>query len=118
MKLNGAFGCKLSDEDIWKASGSRLGWYRRCGMSTANLLLSPKVLALPNKKREPTGIGRSSRLRPEKHLKPCYGVAPYIRPVRTVQWEGRGLSPSLYPIFVAKLHLVFHPLYIVQHFDK
>ena len=56
MKLNIAFGCKLSDEDIRKVSGSRLGWYRRSGLRTANFLLSPKVLSLPNKKENRPGL--------------------------------------------------------------
>ncbi|WP_295094958.1 group II intron reverse transcriptase/maturase [Ruminococcus sp.] len=45
-KLNIMFKCGVTDEDIRKVSGSRLGWYRRCGWKTANLLLSPKVLAI------------------------------------------------------------------------
>ena len=40
------FKCGFTDEDIRKVSGSRLGWYRRCGGKTANILLSPKVLAI------------------------------------------------------------------------
>ena len=51
-------------------------------------------------RKESTRPGRSSCLLPEKHLKPCCDVAPYTWPVRTVQWEGRGLMPSLYPIFI------------------
>lgn len=45
-KLNIMFKCNLSDADIRKVSGSRLGWYRRCGLRTANFLLSPKVLSI------------------------------------------------------------------------
>ena len=45
-KLNIMFKCGFTDEDIRKVSGSRLGWYRRCGWSTATLLLSPTVLAI------------------------------------------------------------------------
>ncbi len=56
MKLNKAFGCYLTDEDIRKVSGSRLGWYRRCALRTANFLLSPKVLAMPNKKENRPGL--------------------------------------------------------------
>ena len=56
MKLNKAFGCNLTDEDIRKVSGSRLGWYRRSGLRTANFLLSPKVLAMPNKKENRPGL--------------------------------------------------------------
>ena len=56
MKLNVAFKCNLSDEEVRKVSGSRLGWYRRAGMSSANFLLSPKVLSLPNKKENRPGL--------------------------------------------------------------
>lgn len=45
-KLNITYKCNLTDEDIRKVSNSRLGWYRRCGLRTANFLLSPKVLAI------------------------------------------------------------------------
>ena len=45
-KLNIMFKCGLTDEDIRKVSGSRLGWYRRCGWKTVNFLLSPKVLSI------------------------------------------------------------------------
>ena len=41
---------------IYKAANSGLGWYRRSGMSTVNFLLSPKVLALPNKKENRPGL--------------------------------------------------------------
>lgn len=53
-KLNVMFKCNLSDEDIRKVSGSRLGWYRRCGLKTANYLLSPKVLSI--KKADRPGL--------------------------------------------------------------
>ena len=49
MKLSRAFGGNMSDEDICKAANSRPGLYRRCG-EVVNFFLSPKVLALPNKK--------------------------------------------------------------------
>ena len=56
MKLNAAFKCNLTDVDIRKVSGSRLGWYRRAGMRSANFLLSPKVLSLSNKKENRPGL--------------------------------------------------------------
>jgi hypothetical protein len=46
----------MSVEEIRKVSGSRLGWYRRSGMYVVNYLLSPKVLALPNKKENRPGL--------------------------------------------------------------
>ena len=51
MKLNKMFRNNFTDEDVFKVANSRLGWYRRCGMSVVNFLLSPKVLAKENKSR-------------------------------------------------------------------
>ena len=56
MKLNVAFRCNMTDEDIYKVANSRLGLYRRCGMNVVNFLLSAKVLALPNKKENRPGL--------------------------------------------------------------
>ena len=56
MKLNVAFGCNMTDEDIYKAANSRLGLYRRCGMQVVNYLLSQKVLSMPNKKENRPGL--------------------------------------------------------------
>ena len=56
MKLNAAFKCNLTDVDIRKVSGSRLGWYRRAGMRSANFLLSPKVLSLSNTQENRPGL--------------------------------------------------------------
>ncbi len=56
MKLNAAFHCNMTDEDIFKVANSRLGQYRRCGMKVVNFLLSAKVLALPNKKENRPGL--------------------------------------------------------------
>ena len=56
MKLNKAFGCNMTDEDIFKVANSRLGLYRRSGMDVVNYLLSPKVLAIPNKKENRPGL--------------------------------------------------------------
>lgn len=55
-KLNRIYGCNMTDEEIRKVSGSRLGWYRRSGMRSANFLISPKVLATPNKKENRPGL--------------------------------------------------------------
>lgn len=55
MKLNKAFSCNMPDEDIFKVANSRLGLYGKCG-EVVNYLLSPKVLALPNKKERRPGL--------------------------------------------------------------
>jgi group II intron reverse transcriptase/maturase len=56
MRLNVAFACNMTEEDIHKVANSRLGLYRRCGMNVVNYLLSPKVLAMPNKKENRPGL--------------------------------------------------------------
>ena len=56
QKLNRMFKCKMTEEDIFKVANSRLGWYRRCAMKVVNYLLSPKVLAMPNRKRRRPGL--------------------------------------------------------------
>ncbi len=56
QKLNKAFKCGFTDEEIFKVANTRLGWYRRSGMNVVNFLLSPKVLTLPNKKEGRPGL--------------------------------------------------------------
>ena len=56
QRLNKAFKCNFEDEDIFKVANSRLGWYRRCGLDVVNYILSPKVLALANKKKGRPGL--------------------------------------------------------------
>ena len=41
----------LDDALIYQAAMTRQGWYRQCGQSTINYLLSPKVLAMPKVNR-------------------------------------------------------------------
>lgn len=55
MKLNEAFKCNMSHEQIYKVANSRLGLYARC-RDIVNYLLSPKVLAMPNKKENRPGL--------------------------------------------------------------
>ena len=56
MRLNVTMKCGMTDEDIYKVANSGRGWYRRCGMNVVNFLLSPKVLSLPNKKKDRPGL--------------------------------------------------------------
>ena len=56
QRLNKSFKCNFKDEDIFKVANSRLGWYRRSGMDVVNYILSPKVLALANKKKGRPGL--------------------------------------------------------------
>ena len=90
MKLNRICKCNMSDEDIFKVANSRLGWYRRCAMNVVNFLISPKLLESENKKK-----GRPALVNPLSYYLSscsniCIHVAPYTRPVRTVQREVEG----------------------------
>ena len=41
----------LDDTAIYQAAMTRLGWYRQCGQSVFNYLISPKMLAMPKVNR-------------------------------------------------------------------
>lgn len=56
QRINKIFKCNFEDEDIYKVANSRLGWYKRSGMDVVNYILSPKVLALANKKKGRPGL--------------------------------------------------------------
>lgn len=42
--LNRKYKTGCSQEDIFKAANSRLGWYRRCGMNVVNFIISKDLL--------------------------------------------------------------------------
>ena len=46
----------LSDEELYKAANTRLGWYRRCRYYVVNYLLCPKALETPNEKEGRPGL--------------------------------------------------------------
>ncbi|MBP2057129.1 group II intron reverse transcriptase/maturase [Lactobacillus colini] len=54
MRINKAFKCNFSEEDIHKTANTRLGWYRRATGNVINYLLSPKVLEI--KKADRPGL--------------------------------------------------------------
>jgi len=56
MRLNTKMHCNMTHEDIFKVANSRLGPFRRAERNVVNFLLSPKVLALPNKKENRPGL--------------------------------------------------------------
>ena len=56
MKINKAYNCGFSDEDIYATANTRLGWYRMCGRRTVGYLLSADLLSKPNKKRNRPGL--------------------------------------------------------------
>ena len=51
LKIKSIIKSKITDDAIYQASMTRLGWYRQCGLSTINYLLSPQVLSLPRVNR-------------------------------------------------------------------
>lgn len=51
QKLNRIVGCNFTDEEIYKAANSRLGWYKRCGMYIVNYALNPEILGRKTKDR-------------------------------------------------------------------
>ena len=55
-RLNTKLHCNMSDEDIYKTANSRLGWYGKANGNVVNFLLSPKLLAMPNKKENRPGL--------------------------------------------------------------
>lgn len=54
--LNRVQRCGFTDEDLFKCANSRLGIYRKVGMSGYNYLLSPTILGKPNKKEGRPGL--------------------------------------------------------------
>ena len=56
MKVNKAYNCGFTDEEIYMAANTRLGWYRQCGTKTINYIISADLLSKPNKKRNSPGL--------------------------------------------------------------
>lgn len=54
--INKAYKYSFTDEEIYMAANTRLGWYRRCGKRTINYILNADLLSLPNKKRNRPGL--------------------------------------------------------------
>ena len=50
-KLNQIVGCGFTHEEIFKVANSRLGWYKRSGMSVVNFAISPEILGRKTKSR-------------------------------------------------------------------
>lgn len=51
LTLKKVTASNITDTSIYQAAMTRLGWYRQCGMSVFNYLLSPQVLAMPKVNR-------------------------------------------------------------------
>lgn len=56
MKVNKAYNCGFTDEEIYSVANTRLGWYRQCGTKIVNYLISADLLSKPNKKRNRPGL--------------------------------------------------------------
>ena len=56
MKVNKAYNCGFTDEEIYSVANTRLGWYRQCGKKTVNYLISAELLSKSNKKRNNPGL--------------------------------------------------------------
>ncbi|MDY3931785.1 MAG: reverse transcriptase domain-containing protein [Erysipelotrichaceae bacterium] len=87
-RINAKFHCNFTEEDTFKVANSRLWWYCRCGMDVVNYVLSPRVLALANRKTGRPGLvnpldyylGNRDQIQMQRRIR---------KTVRTVQWEGR-----------------------------
>ena len=66
QRINKAFNCRFSDEEIYAAANTRLGLYKQCCMETVNFILSPKVLAI--KKGDRPGLVNPLKYYLEKQL--------------------------------------------------
>lgn len=51
LRLKRITNSNIDDKRIYQAAMTRLGWYRQCGQSVFNYLLSPQVLAMPKVNR-------------------------------------------------------------------
>ena len=54
--INKLMKCGFSDEEIYMFANSRLGLYRKVALHGYNYILSPTVLAMPNKKEGRPGL--------------------------------------------------------------
>ena len=55
-KINKAYKCGFTDEEIYMVANTRLGWYRQCGQRIINFILNDDLLSIPNKKRNRPGL--------------------------------------------------------------
>lgn len=55
-KLRDILKVNISDEEIFKVANTRKGWYAQATGNVTNYLLNPKILSIPNKKREREGL--------------------------------------------------------------
>jgi hypothetical protein len=56
MKLHRYLKSNIPSERVYGVANARQGWYRRANLPIVNFLLTPVVLALPNKKENRPGL--------------------------------------------------------------
>ena len=56
QRINKAYKCGFTDEDILMVAYTRLGWYRQCGQRVINFILNTDLLSIANKKRNRPGL--------------------------------------------------------------
>lgn len=56
MHLNRMCRCRFSNERIRIVANSRLGWYARASGDVVNFVLSPKLMAIPNREKGRPGL--------------------------------------------------------------
>ncbi len=55
-KINKTFKLGFDEESIYKVANSRRGWYAKSNGDVINFMISPKLLATPNKKKGRPGL--------------------------------------------------------------
>ena len=58
MTLNSFYKYNFGHDDIYKVANSRRGWFARANGNVINYILSPKVLAIANRKKGNPGLVR------------------------------------------------------------
>ena len=81
--LNRKLPYHFSEEQVYAVANSRLGWYKRANGNVVNFLLNADVLAIRKGKRP--GLVNPLKFYLVRFKYYHMNVAPYTRPVRTVQ---------------------------------
>jgi len=56
MKLRGFLKSNIPTERVRGVANTRQGWYRRAKLPIVNFLITPEILAMPNKKENRPGL--------------------------------------------------------------
>ncbi len=71
LRLKRITNSNIDDTHIYQAAMTRLGWYRQCGQSVFNYLLSPQVLAMPKVNRTDKRKSRPGLVDPYSLYRNC-----------------------------------------------